>query len=84
MDIKERLDKIIFSFVPSENGEISLVDEKNLASDLGFTSIKIIQLFMAIESEFKINLNNSLFGEVKSYQYKHLLNTLKQYLEVDV
>lgn len=74
MEIKDRLNKVILSFTQFENDDVILMEDTDLVLNLGFTSIKFVQLFMALEEEFEISLSNSFFCDENSRKYKYLLD----------
>lgn len=81
MEFRDRLNKIILSFTPYEINEVEFTEDMNLASKLGFTSINFIQLYMAIEAEFEISLNNNFFCNENAVKYSYLLDIVNDRIE---
>jgi len=60
MERKEILNKIIEIVVEQLGQDISVINEKsNLINDLGADSLDTVELVMAIEEEFKIDISDT-------------------------
>jgi len=60
MERKEILNKIIEIVVEQLGQDISVINEKsNLINDLGADSLDTVELVMAIEEEFKIEISDT-------------------------
>ena len=60
MERKEILNKVIEIVVEQLGQDISVINEKsNLINDLGADSLDTVELVMAIEEEFKIDISDT-------------------------
>ncbi|QDV31869.1 Acyl carrier protein [Planctopirus ephydatiae] len=65
MEIESRIKKIILSNV--EVPESELVPEAKLRSDLGATSIDMVEIVATLESEFDIDISDEDAQNVRTY-----------------
>jgi acyl carrier protein len=65
MDIESRIKKIILSNVDVPESE--LVPEAKLRSDLGATSIDVVEMVATLESEFDIDISDEDAQNVRTY-----------------
>ncbi|WEG18271.1 acyl carrier protein [Alkalihalophilus pseudofirmus] len=72
--ILEKIRSIITSYTPLKPEDINL--ESHLTDELELDSADLLELVMTAEEQFNINIDDSIFEEVKTIQ--HIVNTIKE------
>ncbi|MDV2684026.1 acyl carrier protein [Alkalihalophilus lindianensis] len=72
--ILEKIRTIITSYTPLKPEDIKM--DSHLTDELGLDSADLLELVMTAEEQFGINIDDSIFEEVKTI--KHIVDTIKE------
>lgn len=79
--MEKRLQKIICKIVNLDENEVFFFEDLNLQENLGYDSIKFIQLIVEIEQEFDIFIDDQYLEIERLGIYNNLINLIENLIQ---